>query len=1114
MPHDCPDSETLAAFLDGTLPAADRERIQRHLARCETCYEVFAGAAAFHDEQLESATAGRGVGRRAALMGAAAALASIALGTSFFLSTPGESAPYQPRDVLVELLEDTDGGRLVHARLTGGFPYGPPPARFRSRQPDPSTDPARWELFGVAAEINELAETNPTADNLAALGAAHLLVGNPNDAIETLEAAAALSSHDPRLMSDLGAAYFERALKNDSSEDLIEAYELADRALAIDPTLLEAGFNRGLILQHLHLPSSAAEAWESYLGLDPGSGWSTEAQEGLAGARRTLNRSEPTTTAGLLAAIDTPSEITPLVRRNPQQSRLLLQTEIIPRLASLIAETSSGALGEQAELQRLAQRMAELIGDQVLIGAVAELSSPSLHSRARLSELAAAHSAFASARVDIIQRGPDAAVCGDLTRASDLFHQAGSDYGAWSEVWMSICRLYGGEDLDPIVRSLDSVAMVAEATGSQSLLGRATWHRGLARLVHDRPAAALGDYLEAVDLFESAGEAEHVAFLNSMIKDGYDVLGNRRRGWRYALMALSGLETLGPTDRTVRILIGAARTALRQEHLEAADAFRRELELIDMEAISPLAIAEVRLVQAAVDVALGRPAEAERIIDLLGATPIHPRFEAEIAALRGKILASDAPLEAVEQFSAAIELFEQVGHSSRTAGLLTDRAEAYRNAGELTEAREDLVAAVALLEGRAEEALASATWAVGDDAGWRALDGLVGLQWGGNETTLWNQLERTRTLLRPGGQRVGSHLGAKPITAKALMEALPTDHAVISLAKTGHEVALFVATRSGIRTEILRPSHDELATSIARFSEILAAGDWTREAEDLSRGLYEDLVAPAIAASGGATTLVFIQDPPLGSLPLAALQNPKTGSFLIEDRALIQVPSATAFVWSRTALQQRTGSLDTALVLGDPAFDRRLFPDLPLLPGAHSEATSVGSLYRKSQVLVGTRATATSLGRLAGQYSVVHIAAHGITNNDAPERSALALAPDPEDLHGGVLFATDVLRLSLDHTQVVVLSACNSASGSGVAMGGPSSLAGAFLAASVPSVIATLWRIDDEPSARLITRLHESLSRGEPPALALRSAQLQMLESDDRVLRAPSTWAGFIALGG
>jgi len=70
-----------------------------------------------------------------------------------------------------------------------------------------------------------------------------------------------------------------------------------------------------------------------------------------------------------------------------------------------------------------------------------------------------------------------------------------------------------------------------------------------------------------------------------------------------------------------------------------------------------------------------------------------------------------------------------------------------------------------------------------------------------------------------------------------------------------------------------------------------------------------------------------------------------------------------------------------------------------------------------------------------------------------------------------------------------VLAACATAAGEVRATEGPISVARAFLAAGVPTVIATLHPIDDEQAAEFFPRLHEHIARGLPPAAALRATQ-------------------------
>ena len=78
---------------------------------------------------------------------------------------------------------------------------------------------------------------------------------------------------------------------------------------------------------------------------------------------------------------------------------------------------------------------------------------------------------------------------------------------------------------------------------------------------------------------------------------------------------------------------------------------------------------------------------------------------------------------------------------------------------------------------------------------------------------------------------------------------------------------------------------------------------------------------------------------------------------------------------------------------------------------------------------------------------------------------------------------------------------------------GVTSLARAFLAAGVPTVAASLWSVDDRPTAVLFDAFHRYLWNGEDPVDALRSAQLGMLRGGNPADRSPRAWAAFEVIG-
>ena len=77
------------------------------------------------------------------------------------------------------------------------------------------------------------------------------------------------------------------------------------------------------------------------------------------------------------------------------------------------------------------------------------------------------------------------------------------------------------------------------------------------------------------------------------------------------------------------------------------------------------------------------------------------------------------------------------------------------------------------------------------------------------------------------------------------------------------------------------------------------------------------------------------------------------------------------------------------------------------------------------------------------------------------------------------------------------------------------SLVRPFLAAGVPLVVASFWRVDSDAAAELMIRFHKHRTADNvSSAEALRRAQLDLLNSPDERLRQPYSWAAFAAIGG
>jgi CHAT domain-containing protein len=191
---------------------------------------------------------------------------------------------------------------------------------------------------------------------------------------------------------------------------------------------------------------------------------------------------------------------------------------------------------------------------------------------------------------------------------------------------------------------------------------------------------------------------------------------------------------------------------------------------------------------------------------------------------------------------------------------------------------------------------------------------------------------------------------------------------------------------------------------------------------------------------------------------------------------------------------------------------------IPRLPASRDEANAIATVLRARDprgVRVALDFDANRNFVVAEgltQFRLLHFATHGLVDTRYPERSGLILSLI--DKHGrkgdGYLRLNDVYNLKLS-ADLVVLSACESALGQDLSSEGIIGLPRAFLHAGAKSVIASLWKVNDQATAKLMADLYARIERGETPSSALRSAQLDMVNDDQ--WSKPYYWAAFVLQG-
>ena len=173
---------------------------------------------------------------------------------------------------------------------------------------------------------------------------------------------------------------------------------------------------------------------------------------------------------------------------------------------------------------------------------------------------------------------------------------------------------------------------------------------------------------------------------------------------------------------------------------------------------------------------------------------------------------------------------------------------------------------------------------------------------------------------------------------------------------------------------------------------------------------------------------------------------------------------------------------------------------------AEREAREVQRLYPDSTVLVRQEATRSQTRRHLGSQALIHLATHADLEEDDPLGSALLLRPEGSDT--GRLEVQEIFGLDL-HASLVILSACDTSLGKLTEGDEVVGLTRAFLYAGTPSVISTLWMVDDRASYELMRAFYQNLRAGQAKGESLRQAQLATLARYPH----PYYWAAYQLTG-
>ena len=626
---------------------------------------------------------------------------------------------------------------------------------------------------------------------------------------------------------------------------------------------------------------------------------------------------------------------------------------------------------------------------------------------------------------------------------------------------------------------------------------------------------ALETYEQALEIFrEVENRAGEELVLHNIGATYLSAFKDHERAMEFFEKSLGLAQDLGnPASVAVgRISIGNVFSE-QKDYTEAENMYRQALntarELPDqaMQALCLGNIGATYQEQMRYEEALDKYREALDIVQRLGDPGSQAGFLGKIGSLYESQERYD---EALQVYFQALEILETIrprlGSQQSRVAFATGSAELYaRTVGLLYRQGELETALLVSEQGRARallDSLATGRAILTDDE-------LAPHVLAGNPDTAWLQ---DTVSIEPQADYLAGLVGGSDVALQLLdvQELLDDQTTVLSFFVLDESVLVFVVTKTGFTVADLQIPRQTLTTRIMGWRESIT------DVEDLnaiavqqwSEILYQDLIAP-VSDSLQTERVIIVPHGPTHYLPFAALRNPDTGQYFVEERLLILLPSASALPFiqqnARTPSSSPPSSKIPVLVLGNPATGD---PDLITLHGAEEAAWEIGGLYG-AVPLVGRDATEGAVWKYAAEAQVLHLAAHARYIATRPLLSYIALAPDAE--HDGQLQVHEVYGLDLRNTDLVVLSACETQLGDLSAGDEVVGLTRAFFSAGASSVIATLWQVNDPASGELMQRFHSYLRRGLGKAAALRQAQLDLL--GDPEYAAPYYWSGFVLSG-
>jgi CHAT domain-containing protein/Tfp pilus assembly protein PilF len=1045
--------------------------------------------------------------------------------------------------------------RPTEARITE-FDY----ARLgQTRGGDSSARIDNASLSRAERYLLDAAEDHPGADSFHALGRFYLAGQKFDQAIEQFKKALQTKPDDAELHTDMGAALLERGkldklnrAEGKSAEDFAESLEHLNRAIELNPSQLEAIFNRALCHKHMGLTEEALADWRMYLEKDPNSSWANEARDDLKqiesekSQKNKVSQDKGQLLRDFLNAYRTNDEETAwqIISLNRDVNGGLAENALLD--AYLQAKSAGRADKAQENLQALsfaAQLELNRADDHFLPDLILFYRAATPLHQAQIIE---ARRLMNLGSEDLKGNKPENAAQ-DCEKAQQIFELIGdNDESVYAEYSLGHAQLLNHQS-ELSLSIFQRVARHAEAKHYEWLYAQAL--NGIANV-----QIGLNDYSTAIDNSNRSREiSERINDLGGLMKTAdqltieYTRLGNYHKAIEEQQRGLALFAEMSPPPRQMWRSYFLMATPLNLLGLNAAAADFQKAALRAAQEDSKNTYSICRSL-----IGLGL---------IYGSQ--HNYVEATKNAQMAFDLAKSIPSDAIRADTLAYASL-QLGHLYRQAGDFEKAAASYEQViqtydgtdypafsyaahkgkllsciaqGGCSSVEQEIETTLNLFENYRSKILEEENKLSFFDAEQNVYDVAIDYEYSIKHSPElafeFSERSRARALLdrtskeANGLETHNAHTGSgaqvsQPLALTEIQSRMPEGAQIVQYSVLENRTLIWLISKSQALPFERQIDSKELRERVFSYLQLISNPTVNNEEEVKRAGadLYDLLIKPLEPSLDRNKQLCIVPDKVLSYLPFAALVSRASGKYLAEEFILTLAPSSNIYIiCSENARRKEGVAQEKLLSVGNPSFDHKAFPKLADLPTAKREAEEVAALYNSLPAITGDGAIKNRIISEMERANVIHLALHSVVNEQSPLRSQLLFAreqqSEDEALEDGVLQASEIYNLRLGQARLVVLSACQTGAERYYGGEGMISISRPFIAIGVPLVVASLWPVDSAATEELMVSFHKHRKQDSfSTAEALSRAQRDMLTNTEGRYRQPYYWASFITIGG